>query len=227
MIFTIFDIDGTLTNTKNVDDKCFISAFNESFKIDISNENWENFKDVTDWGITEEIIKRELRRKPTSEEFDIMISNFVRNLNTEFVNDSSQFKEVTGAKYFFDSIKSRKDIYTGVATGAWEKSARIKLNAAGINLGGVCFSNSNDHKSRKAIMQDVIDQLKRKLNADPNRIIYFGDGAWDYHTCREMQIEFIGIDIRNDNKLKKMGAKTVFQDFLKRDDILMEMGIPL
>lgn len=53
MTAIVFDIDGTLTNTRKVDDKCFIKAFKNTFEIDISNQNWSEFTNVTDWGITE------------------------------------------------------------------------------------------------------------------------------------------------------------------------------
>ena len=56
MTAIIFDIDGTLSNTTKVDDKCFIKAFKIVFGIDISNQNWSELTNVTDWGITEEII---------------------------------------------------------------------------------------------------------------------------------------------------------------------------
>ncbi|MGB0840605.1 MAG: hypothetical protein ACPGXL_10715, partial [Chitinophagales bacterium] len=58
MKFVIFDIDGTLADTKTVEDKCFIAAFYQTFGIDLSHQKWEDLKNVTDWGITEEIIER-------------------------------------------------------------------------------------------------------------------------------------------------------------------------
>ena len=48
MTATIFDIDGTLTNTTKVDDKCFIQAFENVFGIDISNQDWSELKHVTE-----------------------------------------------------------------------------------------------------------------------------------------------------------------------------------
>ena len=223
MNFIIFDIDGTLTNTKEVDDKCFIKAFEETFNINIENEKWGNLKNVTDWGITEEIIKREWNRIPRSEEYQLMISNFVKNLESEKITDISQFQEIPGAREFFNELFELKEFSMGIATGAWEKSAKLKLDTAGIKLEGVCFSNSDYHKSREAITEDVINQLKNKSNKEPDRIVYFGDGEWDYKTCQNLNIEFIGIDIKNDGKLKSHGAKKVFQDYLIKEKIFQQL----
>ena len=223
MNFIIFDIDGTLTNTKDVDDKCFIRAFEETFSIDISNEKWENVENVTDWGITEEIIKREWDRIPRSGEYQLMISNFVKNLEKEKIRDISQFQEVVGAKEFFNELLELKEFNLGIATGAWGKSAKLKLDTVGIKLEGICYSNSDYHKSREAITEHVIKQLRNKSNKEPNRIVYFGDGEWDYKTCQNLNIEFIGIDIKNDGKLKRLGAKTIFQNYVNKENILQQL----
>ncbi len=213
MQFIIFDIDGTLANTKKVDDKCFIKAFQRTFNIDITNQKWEDLQNVTDWGITEEIIQREKNETPKKEDYEQMITHFVAGLQKEKDRDLSQFIEVPGAKDFFHQLKGMKEYKLGVATGAWEKSALLKLNAIEIELSDVCFSNSNYHKSREAITLDVITQLTNKHQHKAARIIYFGDGEWDFKTCQKLGIEFIGIDVENDGKLKELGAQTVFEDY--------------
>ena len=223
MKFIIFDIDGTLTNTKKVEDKCFMKSFEKTFKIDIWNQKWEHLKHVTDWGITEEIIQRAWNRNPSDDEYELMISNFVANLNTERVKDKSQFSEVPGARDFFLRLNEMEEFSLGIATGSWEKSAELKLETIGIALDGICFSNSNHHKSREAITQDVIDQLTEKTKSSPKQIIYFGDGEWDYKTCQNLGIEFIGIDIENDGKLHRLGVKTIFRDYTNSKKIMNEL----
>ena len=219
----IFDIDGTLTNTKKVEDKCFMKAFEQTFEIDIWSQKWEKLKNVTDWGITEEIIYREWNRKPKKDEYELIISNFITNLKTEIIKDKSQFEEVSGAKDFFYGLKEMEEFKLGIATGSWGKSAELKLQTIGIELDGICFSNSDYHKSREAITQDVIDQLTKQTKGLPEQIIYFGDGEWDYKTCQNIGIEFIGIDIENDGKLNRLGAKTVFKDYTNREQIMNEL----
>ena len=223
MKFVIFDIDGTLANTKKVEDKCFMRAFEQAFNIDIWNQQWGALKNVTDWGITEEIVERELNRKPRPEEYDRMISTFVANLKRERNSDISQFSEVKGAKAFFNKLRKKENYHLGIATGSWERSAKIKLDTIGIDINGICFSNSDYHKSRGAITQDVINQLKKKAGQIPDKIVYLGDGEWDLKTCKKIGIEFIGIDIENDGKLRSLGAKMVFKDYTNSDEIMSQL----
>jgi len=220
MKLIIFDIDGTLTDTKSVDDKCFIKAFDNVFGINIENQDWSKLKNVTDWGITEEIIQEKLNRLPTEKEYRQLINELVGLLKQEIKNDPSQFKEVKNATEFFYYIQSDPNYKVGIATGAWEESAKLKLEMIGINIKDVAFSNSSIYKSREKITKDVIHQLTEKINIDLNEIIYFGDGVWDYKTCKNLGIRFIGIDINNDDKLKKLGAKVVFDNFKDSNKII-------
>jgi HAD superfamily hydrolase (TIGR01549 family) len=220
MKYIIFDIDGTLANTKKVDDKCFIEAFQQTFAINIQHQKWENLKHVTDWGITEEIIQREKGRVPHEAEYAAFTANLVKRLQQEKERDNKQFSEVKGAKDFFQDLLAFENYAVGIATGAFEQSAKIKLDAIGIDPTLVSFSNSDHHKSREAITQDVIQQLHRRTQKEPEQIIYFGDGEWDFKTCLNLGIRFIGIDVDGDGKLERLGAKWVFRDYRERDMIL-------
>ena len=204
--FIIFDIDGTLADTKKVEDKCFMNAFEETFGLNITDQSWEELANVTDWGITEEIILTSLGRIPYATEYETMIANFTRLLKKEEVRDRRQFKEVPGAKSFFYSIQSQEDMAVGIATGSWKASAVIKLASVGILSTDVCFSTSDHHKSREKITLDVIDQLSKQTGKPPKQVTYFGDGAWDYQTCAKLEIDFVGIDVAGDGRLRELGA---------------------
>lgn len=212
MKFVIFDIDGTLTDTKGVDDKCFIKAFYNIFKIDITNENWAKLKNVTDWGITEEIINRECGRKLDSKELNAMMTEHVRLLKLAKEEDPSQFEIIKNANTFLKTMLAHSEYQVGIATGACEQSAVLKLEPFDLDLDKIAFSNSDKYKSREEITEDVIDQLSTTYE-EPDEVIYLGDGAWDYKTCQNLGVKFIGIDYNQDGKLKALGAKNIFRDF--------------
>ena len=170
MKLIIFDIDGTLTNTKEVDDQCFIKAFDATFQLDIKNQVWASLKNVTDWGITEEIINQRLNRKPTKEEYQIMHDNHVANLRAEKIRDATQFEAVLGVNEFIHGLDNNK-FSIGLATGAWEKSALLKLEVIGLDAPKIPFSNSDYHKTREAITLHTIQQAKSRYQQDFDEII--------------------------------------------------------
>jgi HAD superfamily hydrolase (TIGR01549 family) len=221
----IFDIDGTLTNTTKVDDKCYIQAFNHVFDIDISNQNWSDINNVTDWGITEEIILKKQNRAPSKMEYQKMVSEFVARLQSELITNKKQFQEIKGALNFINFLQKKSNIAIGIATGGWETSANLKLKAIGINPEDFIISNSNHYKSREDILLRTIDFIQKKWQNKIERIIYFGDGTWDFFTCKKINIEFVGIDYSKNNKLKIIGAKTIFNDFEQYELIYRKLKI--
>ena len=216
----IFDIDGTLTDTIKVDDYCFIEAFRNVFGIDLTDQDWSVFKNVTDWGITEEVIVKEMNRKPTDAEYYDMIMQLQDLLRKEYQRDNAQFKEIPGSVDFINLLKRQEDIVLGIATGAWKESATIKLESISIKASEFAFSNSSRFKSREKILQDTIQQVSENTASRIENIYYFGDGIWDFQTCKNLGINFIGIDNRRNGKLKNAGAEMVFEDYTNSDRIL-------
>jgi beta-phosphoglucomutase-like phosphatase (HAD superfamily) len=145
MTAIIFDIDGTLTNTTKVDDKCFIKAFKAVFGIDISNQNWSVLANVTDWGITEEIIIKNRNRIPTEIEYEKMISEFVAQLQSELSSNKKQFQEIKGALNFISFLRKKSNITIGIDTAEF------------------VISNSNNFKTREGILSKTIKKFKIKL----------------------------------------------------------------
>lgn len=220
MNYIIFDIDGTLTNTVAVDDKCYINSFESLFGISLINVKWSDLKNVTDWGITEELVRIKLKREIEEDQFIQLKQIFISALQDELKKDRSQFLEIPGATNFFNNLMANPNFEIGIATGGWEESANLKLNCIGIDPDTNSFSSSNHFKRREDITLDVIDQIKTKTTHSADQIIYFGDGEWDYKTCQKLGIRFIGIDSQMNNKLSKIGAKEIYTDFKNPDEIM-------
>ena len=92
-------------------------------------------------------------------------------------------------------------------------NGKFQIDTIGINPHEVAYSNSNKFKKREHITLDVIEQLNAISSVKPNEIIYFGDGKWDFETCKNLGIRFIGIDNNNNRKLEGYGAKEVYNNF--------------
>ncbi len=220
MKLVIFDIDGTLTDTKKVDDICFIDAFDKTFDIDITDMNWDEFTTVTDWGVTRDVVFKEFKKELSANDHELMKFNFFEKLLQERISQPNLFKEVSGALQFYKLIKNHLNFEVGIATGCWEQSGVIKLNEIGIDPTNVAYSNSDFFINREEIVLHAIAQAEEKHKNKFSEIIYFGDGIWDYETCKSLGIRFIGIDILKDGKLKDLGTEFVFENFLPTQSIL-------
>ncbi|PJA43470.1 MAG: HAD family hydrolase, partial [Verrucomicrobia bacterium CG_4_9_14_3_um_filter_43_20] len=68
MNLVIFDIDGTLTDSDELDEVCFIKAVKDFWDIDTFNTDWESYGNYTDSFVLREIAKEHLGREPHREE---------------------------------------------------------------------------------------------------------------------------------------------------------------
>ena len=66
----IFDIDGTLTDTVEVDDRCFLRALEVALSLDQVSDDWAAYPDVTDAGMVAEALASAMRE----EEFDLVLT---------------------------------------------------------------------------------------------------------------------------------------------------------
>jgi phosphoglycolate phosphatase-like HAD superfamily hydrolase len=114
----------------------------------------------------------------------------------------------------------KQDIKVAIATGGWKVTAAHKLKQLNIELARFPYATSDDHYSRKEIIIRSIEKAKTIHKINFNKIIYIGDGTWDYKASRELNLDFIGIDYHRNGKLDKSGATAVYPDYSDKDLIL-------
>ena len=68
MNLVMFDIDGTLTDTNEVDKQCYVQALSEVFHVDATDTDWTQYENSTDQGCLEEFARRNMGRPATQEE---------------------------------------------------------------------------------------------------------------------------------------------------------------
>ena len=225
MTTVIFDIDGTLTDTVAVDGRCYAKVIQEMYGLAIADNEWGNFTHVTDAGIAAELVAAHFGRSIRPDEVSRLVRRFTTLLQRELERDRTQFREVAGAVAFVRTVSARADVCTGLATGGWEESARLKLAAVGLDAGRYRLSTASQHLSREAILSDVIDQCGVGADVPNERIFYFGDGSWDYRACRRLGINFIGVDAHRTNALAKAGAAITIHDFTDAARVMNCLGL--
>lgn len=156
----VFDIDGTLTRTTDVDDTCFVRALREIFALADFDTDWANYPHATDEGLLHEIVTRRRGHAPTPDERAAMRARFF-DLLAARRDDGASYQPAPGAAAFVAALR-RAGWAVALATGAWRASARIKLEAAGLGawLGdgpeSLPLATADDHVSRAGIVRRAI-----------------------------------------------------------------------
>ena len=184
----MFDVDGTLVDSNQMDTECYLKALEIVLGFSI-NPDWSLFSHTTDSGIFYEILERNRVTGNQNALHDEFKSVFVELINDSIESQHNPIREIKGAGEFLKYLKSYSDITLAIATGGYEDTARSKLSAAGVDISGIVLSSSDDHFSREKIMQSAMEKACGTRPVTSR--CYFGDGVWDRAACLKTGFSFI------------------------------------
>jgi phosphoglycolate phosphatase-like HAD superfamily hydrolase len=222
MKYIIFDIDGTLTNTTEIDDLCYTQAIATTFGFSDFETNYGHYENTTDSGILNQLSLERRNRPCTVTEIENFIDCFCHLLEKAYEKNAHHFVEIPKAGKIISALTRNEDLRVGLATGGWKQSALFKLQCAGINIEECSAASfAQDAFARREIIGHTISKMNKRHNTevDLSDIIYVGDGQWDYQATRQLGIKFIGID---NKKLANISDITKISDY---DELEQHIGL--
>jgi phosphoglycolate phosphatase-like HAD superfamily hydrolase len=213
----VFDVDGTLTDSTRVDADCYVAALEEALGLRLDSTDWSQFENCSDAGIAAEAFADARGRRIWEDELLRLHDCFVERLRRALVRRPCD--EIAGADELLRRLHADARFAMCLATGGWERSARLKLAAAGLDVAGLAFASSNDAHNRGEIIRTAV-QRARRLSAGEtfDACVAVGDGAWDAVTAAQLEIPFIGIArAEQAGRLRDLGAKAIFEDLRDGD----------
>lgn len=222
MKLVIFDIDGTLCYSQTADDLCFITAFKKAANIDVKNTDWDSYEHATEYSITCKLIAKELDKQADPVLLELVKENYLNELRKTFESDPDSFITVPGALELVKQLKKDSNYRAAIATGGFYRSAKYKLDKLGFHTENMPLFSSEQCGTKPEMLRELIRILSQEDSFD--KIFYVGDRPYDLETCRELGINFIGIDYDNNGKLKKLGADIIVNDFTPIETFLSLLG---
>jgi len=197
----MFDIDGTLVNSFGFDEECYLKTTETVLGIKISS-NWSEYEHTTDAGILDEAIDR-YKIPGDKKQIQQRFKKVLIDLVSEYISTHPHsVSEIEGAASFFRYLCRREDCKVAIATGGWKETAKLKLEAAGIEVDGCAFASSSEYASRVDIMEAA--ESKASSNIPFKSKTYFGDASWDKEASEFLNYRFIliGNRIEHINQIK-------------------------
>ncbi|HSH14582.1 MAG TPA: HAD family hydrolase [Verrucomicrobiae bacterium] len=220
MTLVMFDVDGTLTHSNELDTRCFVQAIEEAFGFTGIDEDWSRYTHTSDAGILEELFQRRLGRSPTTTEIETYRPHFLQLLGAGL--QQTPMREVAGAGDILNALATHPDYAVSLASGAWRDSARAKMLSAGLPIDRFPGAFSEDAPARNDIMLAARSYAaQRHQRAGFDQWVYFGDAVWDARACAELGVPLIGIGCGEQaEKLRRAGAFAVFSDYSAPETIM-------
>lgn len=203
-ILLIFDIDGTLTDTVTMYHEIFNETLSE-LGFNNYNRNFNEYKHHTDSFVVNEINRNQSeKRKSIIDDFEHLIYSKIKN---------RKIIEIEGAKKLIDSLSKSENLTICYATGSVKLTAQYKLQKIGVDFSEYQLNCSNHLEERENILLEAIEKAKNyKKLTHFDQIISVGDGIWDLITAKNLNIEFIGIGLKNKNILLENGMTKWFEN---------------
>jgi len=185
MHLVMFDIDGTLIESYDLDEQCFLAAIDEVLGVQVDSR-WERYPHVTDAGILDQILNQPCFLSDRASLEVQVRESFIQNLTLNLENHGVE--PIPGANTFLEHLKQRDDVTLAIATGGWYESATMKLEAAGLDVSGIALATSSDHIARVEIMKIAEARAVDRLLLSRT---YFGDAAWDKTASKALDYNFV------------------------------------
>lgn len=210
----VFDIDGTLTRTSQVDDDCYRRAVREEWGIPSMSTDWSTYEHSTDNAIAAELFRRHRGREASVAELASIRDRFAALVSAEAARDPALFVEVPGAAAMLRTLPAH-GWAVAIATGGWTPSARCKLERAGVPHRDVPAAFACDARPREAIVRIAAHRAAERAGIPRfDRVVYVGDGIWDVRACRASGTAFVGLaEGERAARLLAEGARAVLPDY--------------
>ncbi len=185
MHHVMFDVDGTLVESFEFDEACYLDAVYAVLGHYLDSD-WNRYAHVSDAGILDEHLQSIGKWGERDAIHAEVKKAFIANIEAHLKQTPA--KPIRGAAGFIKQLRANNSVSISIATGGWGETALLKLKSAGIDVRGLPLISSNDHYSRTEIMK--IARQKAGATSEHN-ITYFGDAAWDKRACETLGFNFV------------------------------------
>jgi phosphoglycolate phosphatase-like HAD superfamily hydrolase len=224
MQLVMFDIDGTLTESNDLDDQSYLQALSEVFGFSKVSSDWTSYSHVTDACILKEVCQHKLGRVPFLGEVDAFQKRFMELLAAGAVA-SGGIKSVSGAPQMLSWLMESSNHAVAYAGGAWTASAIFKLQSAHLPIDNIPYAFSDDDDSREGITAVALARAEKHYGRSFSNIVYIGDGVWDVRSAQTSGYAFIGIASGDQAKeLFAEGATRIFPNYDDSESFLTALS---
>src|SRR5262245_3385666 len=128
-VLAIFDNDGTICDTQEVEGRCYALAIERVTGRPLPTIDWSAYTEPTCTAIIREILSGDARAEEKEESIR---EDFFRLLKQEQPKFPGDFSPLAGAVEFIERLQDERICPVAISTGCFADSAAFKLECCGI-----------------------------------------------------------------------------------------------
>ncbi len=216
----LFDVDGALTRSAEVDAACFARAFEESLLI--RGVGRSRHPDATVAAIARRVFVERKGRSPRASQLARLQRRFIELLSGALAADPSACPPVPGAGEALAMLRGSEDWAVAIASGSWRAAVSCKARCAGLDLRALPAAFADDAASREELVALAIGRARDPhLAAGFERVVLVGDGVWGLRAARRAGLAFLGLGNGDGaRRLRREGAARVFSHYRPLESLL-------
>ena len=189
MVGIIFDLDGTLVDSYDLDERLYRKAVWSVLPEVTFRNSWHDYRHSTDSGVLMEILKD--YGLPMAEYYQPVRRRFGELFVSHF-QSGNHCTPIPGVSDLLSKLRQNSELQIGIATGGWGHTATMKIKASGLFDGDIPVASADDAQSRTEIMQICA----KKMNSLISEFHYVGDAEWDLRAADRLGWRFVGVGKR-------------------------------
>jgi phosphoglycolate phosphatase-like HAD superfamily hydrolase len=213
LTFALFDIDGTILDTRGAGRRAFIRALDAVF-------GWHDpldyltFSGATDRGVLRQVLQRHGVEDPDG----ALAARFFKHLPRELEKAAagSEYVLHAGIPALMAALAARPDVRLGLVTGNIEACARIKLGCFGLAEAFAFGGYGCDDESRRVIARHAVERGRALLRPGEvhARSLLIGDTPSDIDAAHAIDAVAVGVATgkHGQDELRAAGADLVLSD---------------
>jgi len=224
MKLLLFDADATLILTGGAGlralDRAIEKLFNVAHAMDGVAPHGK-----TDPAIIREIFHKKLNRQDVNETMiSTVLESYVEFLQDE-INRSNTYHVLPGISHILENLKSRSDVFLGLATGNVETGARIKLKRGDLNRFFEFGGYGSDSEDRAALVRRAAEKAASKtgMAIENANTFVIGDTPRDIDAGRDAGFRTVGVATGQFSveQLRSAGADFTIRNFDEGGDYFL------
>lgn len=218
----LFDIDGTLINTRGAGRAALSQALEAVFGR--GDEHQVEMSGRTDRSIVRELFLAQ-GVEDNLHNWEQLKAHYVECLPASIAARDGFV--IPGITELLSHLSQREDLLLGLLTGNSQPGAEIKLTHFGIWEHFEFGAYGEKHHDRDSVAVDAVEQIRSQADIPAERIIVIGDTPHDIQCARHIGAKAVAVltGWHTREELEATEPDELFEDLSELDEVLSRLGI--